>query len=227
MPVTIICPLCHAALRVPTKLVGQNFKCPKCSGLVSQKQQTNDFDFSITGAPTPAVQPIPQAKDRIFDEGQEPQPAIKWFAITAITLSCIALPIIIAAVANRDSQPLKVAAWISGFCAVMAIGGYTAGQEMKCPKCNWWWARVPNGKRLVDKKLAYKQVTRRDHYSGSSVGVGSYGVTVGSSSGTRSRTEQIKVMRHTYEHLAKCKKCGHEWVLKQTTEDHEDFVVGE
>jgi hypothetical protein len=105
------------------------------------------------------------------------------------------------------------------------------GSRSRCPKCGSWWARVFVGDILIDRKHAYTTVTRCDPYWGSytgrpagSSGLGDEGTVKGSTSGWTSRTEQVYVLRETFEDHYQCKFCRHSWT-EITTEDSEDFEV--
>jgi hypothetical protein len=116
------------------------------------------------------------------------------------------------------------------FIAAVAggLGGVIhSGSTNSCPECRRWWAQTFQRRKLIDKKLAYKTVSRHDlhfgSYSGSSTHGGSHS---GSTWGTTSRREQVKVLRRIFDDHYKCKYCRHRWVLT-VFEDSENFELDE
>jgi hypothetical protein len=98
------------------------------------------------------------------------------------------------------------------------------GVESACPDCRHWWARTPCGRKLIDKRVAYKTVTRTDSHSGSLFGFFGGRLGGGLTSGRTTRKEQVKFLRRTFRDFYECSHCGHGWDLERV-EDSEEFEV--
>lgn len=126
--------------------------------------------------------------------------------------------------ASQDSKPLKITAGVFAFASLVFGAIWQNGVNLKCAKCNSWWAVEQGEKVLTDKKFAVKTVTRTTRHQSTGTSIGTRGVRVSGGSGTSSREVQIKVLRHFYDHHSECKFCGHH-TIKQSVEDAEDFTL--
>lgn len=57
MPITVNCPNCGGAMRVPDNLAGKKVKCPKCANIMALPTATEDAAAIQATAPAPAVPP--------------------------------------------------------------------------------------------------------------------------------------------------------------------------
>jgi hypothetical protein len=166
------------------------------------------------------AQELPRKVD-IVSETQQAKVLVSAFCFAAWALALLMWAI----GSNATSNPSVGAAVVLGIAGLILFGIAGTGIGTSCPKCRWWWVKSLIEKRLIDKKRAFKTVTRTDQHSGSILKVstsGNVGAEFGQ--GTTKRKEQIQVMRHYYDNHFSCDHCKHQWITR-TEEDLEDFVV--
>jgi hypothetical protein len=116
--------------------------------------------------------------------------------------------------------------WVLIFMAFTAVSGVAVvawmvydhnGRRSRCmsPGCGKYFARVVTGRRLLDQRRGYKMVTNHDSII-LSQGSGRW------TTGSVSRSEQVRVLRQYWEVYYICRVCGYSW-SKQTITELTDF----
>lgn len=82
------------------------------------------------------------------------------------------------------------------------------GWIYRCPKCGKAYADKETGRTLVDRKQAFKTITRNDEHRDRN----------GQLIKTVARDEQVQITKSTYNVFHHCKFCSYEWETMDTTE---------
>lgn len=245
VPISISCPKCGKTGNVPNAYAGRRVGCncgysitvpgAEFSQQVSQRPTAHSFDFQTTPStlerlPANHFDSSASASDQRSQASKSSEAGVDVKGMLVIAAcTCAVLGVVLWAVSSIMEDSGKdvmrsIGIGLSAIAIVLwCVMGH--GRANACSSCHRWWASVSCGRTLVDKKLAYKTVTRTDQTTGNRWGISAKGrFYSGTSSSMRHRKEQVKVLRHTFENHYECKHCGHRWD-EVTVEDTENFEI--